>query len=367
MGLLLRNAEKLGLHRDGTLLGLGPVETEDRRRLWWQLQHMDLFLAVRCGLTPMTLSADWDTKLPLNIEDHDLNTSTKNAPTERKGLTSMSYCLFCYSAIQQQREMFQSHNGRFALSWQSNIALPPELRCAVVNQMESYFNEHFLQYCDPIKPLHLLIQIVARYLVTGFQLRILYVAVCGTGKTEISDEDREGLFEFSIRCLKYNIALGDRVLAPFRWRIEAMFPWHAFMYVLVEAARGDDKERSTDLWDLLATVYEINPLLFELVEDRRKFYAAELVIAAWNYWKKKFNADMEVTQPAFVSELHQRLASHTKNADAPRQSYPLAHDEEIAADASTLAMDGFLTEADFSAVFDMDVPEIDWSFWNSMD
>ena len=65
MGLVIRNADKLGIHRDGTFLGLSPFETEDRRRLWWQLQHLGLALAVRCGLTPLTLMAKWDAKLPL--------------------------------------------------------------------------------------------------------------------------------------------------------------------------------------------------------------------------------------------------------------------------------------------------------------
>lgn len=58
MGFTVRNAEKLGIHRDGTILGLPPAETELRRRLWWQLQHLDLFPAARCGLTSSTLMLD---------------------------------------------------------------------------------------------------------------------------------------------------------------------------------------------------------------------------------------------------------------------------------------------------------------------
>lgn len=96
MWLVLRNAEKLGIHRDGSLLRLSPVETEERRRLWWQLQHFDLILAVRSGMTPMNLSTDWDAKLPLNIEDEGIKASMTDPPKERKGLTSMSYCLYTY-------------------------------------------------------------------------------------------------------------------------------------------------------------------------------------------------------------------------------------------------------------------------------
>lgn len=96
MGSIIRNAEKLGIHRDGTFLDLSPLETEERRRLCWHLQHLDLALAVRSGLTPLTLMGDWDAKLPLNIEDDDIDESMTDFPKERKGLTSMSYCLFTY-------------------------------------------------------------------------------------------------------------------------------------------------------------------------------------------------------------------------------------------------------------------------------
>ena len=108
MGLIIRNAEKLGIHRDGTLLGLPPVEIEERRRLWWHLQHLDLALSVRSGMTPLTLMADWDAKIPLNIEDEDINPSMTELPKERKGMTSMSYCLFTYWVIEQQRVALRS-------------------------------------------------------------------------------------------------------------------------------------------------------------------------------------------------------------------------------------------------------------------
>jgi hypothetical protein len=64
MGLAVCNAEKLGMHRDGTLLGLSPFETEERRRLWWQMQHINLGLAVITVLTPITLMADWYANCP---------------------------------------------------------------------------------------------------------------------------------------------------------------------------------------------------------------------------------------------------------------------------------------------------------------
>ena len=96
MGIIVCNAERYGLHRDGTLLGLPPYETERRRRVWWELQHLDMALGVKSGSMSLSLQAPWDARLPLNIEDEDIEPSMREAPEEREGLTSMSQCLWTY-------------------------------------------------------------------------------------------------------------------------------------------------------------------------------------------------------------------------------------------------------------------------------
>ena len=95
MGPLGHGVEQLGLHRDGSVLGLSPIETEKRPGLWWQLQYLDIILAIKNGVTPVSFSVDWDTRLPLNIEDYDLPTS-QSVPQGRKGLARFSNPLFTY-------------------------------------------------------------------------------------------------------------------------------------------------------------------------------------------------------------------------------------------------------------------------------
>lgn len=229
MGLTLRNAEKLGLHRDGTALGLTPEQTEERRRVWWQLQHIDLCLGICGGLTPMTLMADWDANLPLNIEDDDISPTTTTMPQERPALTSISYCRFTYWVIDTQRRAFRAKQGRFALSWQSNASLDPKLKDDVMTEIEEGLNKEFLQYCDPIKPLDTLLQLSARFLVVGMRLRLLHgSAFHGSQKKEATDEVRAALFDSAVKCLRYGIEISSRnELQKFRWYTKIMFSWHA--------------------------------------------------------------------------------------------------------------------------------------------
>jgi hypothetical protein len=218
----MRNAEKLGLHRDGSVLGLGPMEVEDRRRVWWELQHLDLALAVRMGLTPMTMTAGWDVNLPSNIEDDDIDATTTTIPRERKGLTSMSYCLFTYWVLDQQRQNFLAKHGRFELSWQTNPSIPTSEKDEMVTRLENGVNQNFLQYCDPIKPLDALLQLFARLLISSTQLRILHT------KAYSGLSDPSALLEVSKQTLRYNVAIQTQPsLTQYRWVTRAWFGWQA--------------------------------------------------------------------------------------------------------------------------------------------
>ena len=228
MGLVIRNSEKLGFHRDGTLLSLSPCETEERRRLWWHLQHLDLALAVRSGLTPLNLRADWDAKLPLNIEDDDISENMTDFPKERKGLTSMSYCLFTYWVIDQQRLFFRSKNNDFELSWQSSSALGDSVKGSLVDRLEDGLNQNFLQYCDPIRPIDTLIQLLARALVCGMRLRTLHSLVCSTPSGPAGEEHRDALLTASMKSVQYHVAMSSHPsLKKFQWLITAFLPWQS--------------------------------------------------------------------------------------------------------------------------------------------
>ena len=228
MGLTIRNAERLGIHRDGTFLGLSPAQTEERRRLWWQLQHLDLFLAIRSGLTPLTLMADWDVKLPLNIEDDDINLRMKNMPEERKGSTSMSYCLYTYWVIDQQRQFFQLNKSRFHLSWQSNQSLAQQSKDSLIQKLEEGLNQKFLQSCDPLKPIDVLTQLSARSLICGTRLRTLQPPKVARSSEKSGGEHRSKYLNACLQCLDYNIATNSQPsLKIFRWLTKEFFPWQS--------------------------------------------------------------------------------------------------------------------------------------------
>lgn len=62
----------MGLHRDGTEYGLGPIETHIRRILWYQLCMLDIRTCEAQGPRPVIRAEDFDTQFPSNVDDADL-------------------------------------------------------------------------------------------------------------------------------------------------------------------------------------------------------------------------------------------------------------------------------------------------------
>lgn len=88
-GVVIRIAQKMGLHRDGEMLGLKPFETEMRRRLWWQIIMLDSKYAILSGLSHTLLPRGWDTKEPKNISDVDLLPTATQPIQDHEGPTDM--------------------------------------------------------------------------------------------------------------------------------------------------------------------------------------------------------------------------------------------------------------------------------------
>jgi hypothetical protein len=72
LGVAVRIAQAMGLHRDGTTQGFSPLETELRRRIWAKLRFMDVRAAEELGCEPSIGPSSYDTLLPENIDDNKL-------------------------------------------------------------------------------------------------------------------------------------------------------------------------------------------------------------------------------------------------------------------------------------------------------
>jgi hypothetical protein len=76
IGLALRVAQTMGLHRDPAQFGVRSCAAETRRRVWWHIVHMDWVVAMSSGLPPQVSDENyWDVRMLSELKDTAIETS----------------------------------------------------------------------------------------------------------------------------------------------------------------------------------------------------------------------------------------------------------------------------------------------------
>ena len=76
IGIALRSALRMGLHRNLAFANFNYIELETRRRVFWIIRKMDTYVAALLGFPKMLSDQDVDQELPSEVDD-DYITETK--------------------------------------------------------------------------------------------------------------------------------------------------------------------------------------------------------------------------------------------------------------------------------------------------
>jgi hypothetical protein len=113
-GNLIRSAQSIGLHREGSGSGISPFEVEIRRRLWWNICALDCRTSEDHGIEHMI--PDTNVALPSNLNDADLHPSMTNTPTPSKTATDTTFCLIKFQLARMLGQMKLANSKRADVS-----------------------------------------------------------------------------------------------------------------------------------------------------------------------------------------------------------------------------------------------------------
>ncbi|KAI0880030.1 putative C6 transcription factor [Annulohypoxylon maeteangense] len=266
MGVAIRLARKMGLHRDGTSLGLSPFETEMRRRLWFQLVHMDFRIADVMGARPSLDLLCGDTKPPLNVEDDDLYPDMVDPPPEREGITAITLCVMRCDLLETLRKFPASCPGG-DLRWEvlSNPSIPFTKKENVINEIEDKWERRFMRYCDPSNSLHSYVSISIRSSICRLRIFAHNPRQFASSPAKASERERRMVFANATKLLEYVILVqkGSHGLDKYTWQLGSSFLWNTMLYVLIEMRHrktGPEVDRS---WQLIGSLFSYYPIVFE--------------------------------------------------------------------------------------------------------
>ena len=148
---IIRLARNIRLHWDGTNDGSHPFETEMRRRLWWHICILDVRVSEDQGTESEILDMDFDTCLPLNVNDDDISPTSNQPVQERAGLTDTTFCIMRCEAILAIRLMRMSLNTSHS---PAKPNLQSKSKCDEhLSRLEHRLWTGYVSHCDLSSPL----------------------------------------------------------------------------------------------------------------------------------------------------------------------------------------------------------------------
>lgn len=224
---LIGLAVRMGLHRDPGAFGLAPLETEQRRRLWWTIVGYDRRIGEMTGSTVTALSGGCDCKMPLNVNDSDLHVDGKDMPTPHSGPTEM---LFALTRIEIAMAIAGNSNRDSSGANNPGKASPasrppaPTIRIAGHDSpsytLDGYcarVQDTYLAQCDAEVPLHFFTLTMTRQSLCKMHVINFLVRMHDADAMPLQNMERDSLVQQATQMIEYdNVVQSSESLQPFR-------------------------------------------------------------------------------------------------------------------------------------------------------
>ncbi|KAF2705907.1 hypothetical protein K504DRAFT_387062 [Pleomassaria siparia CBS 279.74] len=228
VGLLIRLAMKLGLHRDPAELRISPFMSEMRRRLWWQIYVLDIRTAEDSDMDPFICDHIYNTHFPTNINDADLDTDMKHAVTNAQHRTEMLFTLLRVEVSYAAQKIVFSSNSA---AGQKHPRLSLKVTNKFLQEFVANLQDKYFKYCDPQVPICFLAETATRMIVTKMKLTLYHPAQ--KSHSDVPTETLQDLVVQSIEIIEgVHILRTHDKYARWVWLFEKYVDWDAVAFLL---------------------------------------------------------------------------------------------------------------------------------------
>jgi len=250
-GLVVRIAQTLGIHRDGSHFDLQPFEIEMRRRLWWQVCILDARSSEDHGCDPTISEASFDTKMPLNVNDTDLQPGMTEHPEEKQGFTDMTFCRLRFEIVSIFRRILYIPPGPTKCTEHfAGLTIPEKEKW--ITDVHQAMEKKYLQDCDMSIPLCWVTATISRLIMTKMWLIVYHPHQRKDGGATLPQETRDKLFITSLENIEYSVLLESEARTmKWGWLFRTYVQWHAIAFLLSELCTRTKGEAVDRAWHAL--------------------------------------------------------------------------------------------------------------------
>jgi hypothetical protein len=246
IGLAVRIAHGLGLHRDGAGLAHSAFEAEMRRRLWWELVILDMKASEDRGNEPMIAEHTFNTKIPCNLNDEDFGHDSQHPLPDRKGVTDMTFSLTCMDVSNTARKV------NFVPPAAEHQPLTLQEKEELVKQCSDRIENHHLAGCDISNPHHWLLYMLGRLLILKLWSAIQYPLQ----SRQQEDPPRGQSLRTVVSLLEINDMIETHeAAARFTWYFTTYVPWHTLAVALAELCNETQGPLADRAWAVVEKCY----------------------------------------------------------------------------------------------------------------
>ncbi|TAQ90834.1 hypothetical protein B7494_g830 [Chlorociboria aeruginascens] len=246
IGLAVRIAHGLGIHKDGDGLAFIPQEAEIRRRLWWQIIVLDMRAAEDRGSEPLIVDGTFNTRMPCNINDEDFNLTTKHPLVDKQGITDMSLCLLSMESSMTARKL------HFGLP-NEHLAMTLAQREEILKQYNRRVEARYLANCNSDNKMAWVIYMISR-IFTARGLTVLQYPL-----RPVQNQFRRPM----MRSLGNAVAVLETIesvesapsMKNFLWYFSTYVPWHTLAVALAELCSAETSPLTEKAWPIVERSY----------------------------------------------------------------------------------------------------------------
>lgn len=319
-GVAIRIAQRMGLSNESTYGELGAFEAEMRRRLWWSIMLFDARISEMVDYKISMMNPTWDCRIPLNLSDFDIQVEMKQPPVVQYTCSEA-----LWTVVRSEMGDFIRHSA-FHLEF-----VNPSLKAIAKNvqdnngsegseldALEKMMENKYLKHCNPDLPLHFMtIWITRGYLAKNRLLE--HYSRFPRASMQQTDVQRDAAISHAQSMLECDTRLMTSPLAKgFLWFNDHHFPFTGYIQISQDLRMRPMCDHAERTWQIMSENYNAR---FARLEEY--IYAGplfkmftKLIFQAWRARQVAFRqSGQPLMIPKVVSDIHETLASITKDAD----------------------------------------------------
>ncbi|PNS21881.1 hypothetical protein CAC42_479 [Sphaceloma murrayae] len=249
-GTAIRLAECMGLHRDGSHYGFSAVETHVRRLVWYHLCFLDIRTCEATGPRPQIHKDDFDTKLPLNVNEDELTQDPP--PTEdRPYFTDMTLSRLRFECTEAHRQIWIDNRRIDQKKLKHTVAL------SKIQKFRSDMESRYFPLLTGSDPRQILAMHFYRILSSRLFIMLLHRFFAGA-RNPLPERLRRILIDACLATNEFTISLETRQeLSSWAWYRGAILQYHSAMLLMLETYMNPTSQDAPRIWRCLDYIFEL--------------------------------------------------------------------------------------------------------------